>query len=276
MTRVVLGNRHAVHSLDHGETFEPLKGKRATIVDTPEGQSLGETFKAMADPGGIWAAHVGGGQQREVDVDEETVRIEYDVPAPAWVASDSPALAQLLAEHYGGIEVRELEDVKDSDGAVVPGGALPALLATVLALPVLALLLVRLQGWLKTNAGNDFQAAQMAGSASATAVAKWVAITANTTAPAAGDTSLTGEITTAGGGLVRKAGTYAHTTGAASYTLTTVFTANGSDSLPVTIGKRGVFDASSAGNMVFETLVSPTATLSASGDSLTLTDTVSL
>jgi hypothetical protein len=53
-----------------------------------------------------------------------------------------------------------------------------------------------------------------------------------------------------------------------------VFTANGSDSLPVTIGKRGVFDAASAGNMVFETLVSPTATISASGDQLTLTDTV--
>ena len=55
-----------------------------------------------------------------------------------------------------------------------------------------------------------------------------------------------------------------------------VFTANGSDALPVTIAKRGIFDAASAGNLVFETLVSPTATLSASGDSLTLTDTISM
>jgi hypothetical protein len=129
---------------------------------------------------------------------------------------------------------------------------------------------------MKTNAGNDFVAKQLAGAASATAVAKWVALTANATAPAAGDTTLTGEIATAGGGLVRQAGTYAHTTGAASYTITATFTANGTDALPVTIAKRGIFDAASGGALVFETLVSPTATLSASGDSLTLTDTINL
>lgn len=129
---------------------------------------------------------------------------------------------------------------------------------------------------MRTNAGADFQAAQMAGAASATNVAKYVGLTANVTAPAAGDTTLTGEITTAGGGLVRKAGTYAHTTGVASYTITTTFTANGSDSLPVTVGKRGIFDQASGGALVFETLVSPTATLSAVGDQLTLTDTVNL
>jgi hypothetical protein len=128
----------------------------------------------------------------------------------------------------------------------------------------------------KTNAGIDMIAAQIAGAASATAVAKWVALTANSTAPSAADTTLTAEIVTGGGGLVRKTGTYAHTGGTATYTLTTVFTANGSDSLPVTIAKRGVFDAASAGNLVFETLVSPTATLSASGDVLTLTDTVTI
>jgi hypothetical protein len=127
-----------------------------------------------------------------------------------------------------------------------------------------------------TNAGKDFQAKQLAGAASATAVAKWVGLTANATAPAAGDTTLTGEIATAGGGLVRQAGVYAHTNGTSNYTLTTTFTANGTDVLPVTIAKRGVFDAVSGGTLVFSTLVSPTATLSASGDSLTLTDTVTL
>lgn len=129
---------------------------------------------------------------------------------------------------------------------------------------------------MKTNAGNDFQARQMGGAASATAVAKFVALTANTTAPAAGDTTLTGEIATAGGGLVRQAGTYAHTTGAANYTITTTFTANGTDALPVTIGKRGIFDQASGGLLVFSTLVTPTATLSAAGDTLTITDTISL
>lgn len=116
----------------------------------------------------------------------------------------------------------------------------------------------------------------MGGAASATAVGKWVGLTANATAPAAADTTLTAEIATAGGGLIRKAGTYAHTTGAASYTITTTFTANGTDVLPVTVAKRGIFDALTAGNLVFENLLSTTATLSASGDALTLTDTISL
>jgi hypothetical protein len=129
---------------------------------------------------------------------------------------------------------------------------------------------------MKVNAGNDFQYNQMAGSASATAVGKWVGLTANATAPAAGDTTLTAEITTAGGGLIRKVSTPAHTTGAASYTLTTVFTANGTDTLPVTIAKRGIFDALTAGNLIFETLLGTTATLSLSGDALTLTDTITM
>lgn len=127
-----------------------------------------------------------------------------------------------------------------------------------------------------TNAGRDFVAKQIAGAASATAVAKFVAITANSTAPAAGDTTLTGEITTGGGGLVRQTGIYAHTNGTATFTVTSTFTANGSDSLPVTIAKRGIFDAISAGTLVYETLVSPTAPMSASGDSLVLTDTVTI
>jgi hypothetical protein len=127
------------------------------------------------------------------------------------------------------------------------------------------------------NSGRDFVAKQLAGSASATAVAKFVAITANATAPAAGDTTLTGEITTAGGGLIRQTGVYAHTNGTATYTITSTFTANGSDALPVTIAKRGIFDQLAVGGtLVFETLVSPTATLSAVSDSLTLTDTITV
>jgi len=104
----------------------------------------------------------------------------------------------------------------------------------------------------------------------------YIAITANSTAPAATDTSLSGEITTVGGGLIKKLATYAHTTGVASYSLAATYTANGSDSLPVTIAKAAVFNSivATTGRMQFETLVSPTATLSASGDQLTLTFTV--
>jgi hypothetical protein len=106
--------------------------------------------------------------------------------------------------------------------------------------------------------------------------APFVALTANSGAAAGGDTTLAGEITTAGGGLIRKLGTYAHTSGAASYTLTGVFTANGSDALPVTVAKIGVFNSLTGGTMAFETLLNATATLTTSGDQLTCTSTVTL
>jgi hypothetical protein len=105
----------------------------------------------------------------------------------------------------------------------------------------------------------------------------FVALSADTGTPASPSTatSLTGEITTASGGLVRKIGVYAHSASAATWTLTPVFTANGSDSLPVTIAKMGVFTSMVVSNttstMQVETLLSATATLSTSGDQLTLT-----
>lgn len=130
---------------------------------------------------------------------------------------------------------------------------------------------------LLTNAGKDFACAQLSGSASASAVAKYMALTANSTTPSAGSTALTGEITTAGGGLLRALATYAHTVGTSSYTLTKTFTANGSDSLPVTLAKIGVFDTpTSGGTLVYETLLSATAPLSAIGDQVVVTETVNL
>jgi hypothetical protein len=104
--------------------------------------------------------------------------------------------------------------------------------------------------------------------------APWMALTANASAAAGADTTLTAEITTGGGGLIRKLGTYAHTAGVASYTITTVYTANGSDALPVTVAKMGCFNSITGGTMAFETLLNATATLTLSGDQLTVTDTV--
>jgi len=126
-----------------------------------------------------------------------------------------------------------------------------------------------------TNAGKDFISAQVGG-AGGTATAAYIALTANSTTPATSDTTLTGEITTAGGGLIRALGTYAHTAGTSTYTITKTFTVNGSDSLPVTVAKVGLLTASSSGTLVFSTLLSSTATLSASGDTLTITQTVTL
>lgn len=128
-----------------------------------------------------------------------------------------------------------------------------------------------------TNAGRDFVASALGDrSGSRAAVADYIALTANSTSPAAGNTTLASEIATGGGGLVRAQATYAHTNGQATYTLTKTFTANGSDSLPVTVAKVGIFNAGSSGTLAWETLLSSTATLSASGDALTVTQTITV
>ncbi len=125
------------------------------------------------------------------------------------------------------------------------------------------------------TAGRDWAASALFDRSGArAAAADYMAVSANTTAPSVGDTTLTGEITTPGGGLTRKQATYAHTGGAATSTLTATYTANGSDSLPVTLGKVGVFNAASGGQMPFSSLLSPTATLSSVGDAVTVTTTV--
>lgn len=126
------------------------------------------------------------------------------------------------------------------------------------------------------NGGKDFVADCLGKAASRPAVADYMALTANTTAPAAGDTTLTAEIATASGGLIRAQGTYAHTGGTSTYTLTKTYTANGNDSLPITVGKVGIFNAASSGTMPWSTLLSPTATISAVGDSLTITSTITI
>lgn len=264
--KLVLGNRDAVESRDHGETWERMpKGKRATELVFPEGTSIGEALQIVTAGNGAWQQHV---DTSETDADGAVV-----VPGPAWVAGDHAGLTALVAEHYGGVEIRELLDPYDVDTRKAPTRVLKSALAMQLVVLLMFAVLTRLQLLLKTNAGHDFQSRQMGGAASATNVAIYCALTANTTAPAAGDTTLTAEIVTAG--LTRKAGTYAHTTGAANYTVTTAFTAQAAD-VPVTVGKRGLFDQLSGGLLVFTSLVSPTATLSAAGDTLTITDTVSI
>jgi hypothetical protein len=95
--RLVLGNRHATDSEDNGETRVVLpKGKRATVVEVPDEVSLSDAFTAITAPGGVWATHATEGA------------------TPAWVASDNPTLAAIVASHFGGhegpIEVRDLEE----------------------------------------------------------------------------------------------------------------------------------------------------------------------
>lgn len=101
---------------------------------------------------------------------------------------------------------------------------------------------------------------------------RYIAITENASAANAADTSLTGEITT--GGCGRALGTYAHTLGAATYTLAKTFSV--SASFPA-IHKAGLFPVSTASSAIlaFETVLNADANV-VSGDSLALTWTVTL
>ena len=93
-TIVCLGNRAALswsRNDKHDLVSEKLPGKRCTTVTLPDGVGTLEAVRTITDPGGVWGKHADEGAK------------------PAWVASDNPRLAELLAEHFGGIEVRDLE-----------------------------------------------------------------------------------------------------------------------------------------------------------------------
>ena len=121
--------------------------------------------------------------------------------------------------------------------------------------------------------------------------AQFMGLSTTNTASVATDTSMAGEIvngTPAGetnvagtlpSGLLRQIATYAHSAGASTYTMTGVFTVNASDAiLPQTIYRMGLFKSlistDTANSMMFETLLSASATVSAIGDQLTTTETV--
>lgn len=127
---------------------------------------------------------------------------------------------------------------------------------------------------LLTNGGRDALHAQHLSTSAQPAAFNYIGLTANTTAESASDTTLTAEITTAGGGLIRAQATYAHTTGTNTSTLSKTFTANGTDTLPVTIGKAGAFNAATSGTLAYEKLLTTTATLNASGDNVAVTWTI--
>lgn len=125
---------------------------------------------------------------------------------------------------------------------------------------------------MRVNSGTDWQSGIM-GNASGNP-GKYMALTENATAPAAGDTVLTGELAAASGGLIRAAATYAHTAAAASYTLTKTFTMNANDGTTRTINKMGIFEtAVSGGILIFESAV-PNPPVLIPSDSVAITETV--
>lgn len=102
---------------------------------------------------------------------------------------------------------------------------------------------------------------------------RYIGVTENTAAAAAGNTALTGEITT--GGLSRALATYAHTNDAATLTLTKSFSVTAS--FPA-VHRASLFTASNptaGGIMVFETVLNADANV-VNGDTLQLTWTITL
>lgn len=174
-----------------------------------------------------------------LEMDQIVMAHSAQGPAYVWV-DDDPEFAKVLAKHFDCPAVDEEPSM------------------------------------LLTNGGRDLLHSQGFNTSAPAATSNYIAVTANASAAVATDTTLTAEIATAGGGLLRAQATYAHTGGTNTTTLTKTFTANGSDSLPVTLAKIGVFNASTSGTMTFETLLNATATLTTSGDNVAITETITL
>jgi hypothetical protein len=121
-----------------------------------------------------------------------------------------------------------------------------------------------------TNAGKDFISVQIGQTTGiGSNGANFIALSNSTSAPAAGDTTLAGEITT--GGLARSQGAYAHTNGQTTYTITEQFSATATHTA---VQKAGLFTAASSGTMMAENTFS-SVTLQ-NGDQLTITWTITL
>lgn len=156
---------------------------------------------------------------------------------PTWVTSNDPELAKALAAHFD-----------------CPLGEPMAVL---------------------TNAGRDALHEQHLKKTAQPAAFVFGALSPSAAAPAAGDTTLAEEITTAGGGLLRAEMTFAHSAGTNTTTLTWTWTANGSDTLPVTVKRWANFNKVTAGGTIGESdTLSASATLTVSGDSITVTFTL--
>ena len=125
---------------------------------------------------------------------------------------------------------------------------------------------------LLTNGGRDFIHAQAyTNTAAGTEGSRFIAVTVNSGAPAAGDTTLTGEITT--NGLERAAATTnTHSAGTNTTTLGVTFTATGTHTA---VQKSALFNQLAVGGtMTHENTFTP-VTLS-SADSLQVTWTLTL
>lgn len=122
---------------------------------------------------------------------------------------------------------------------------------------------------MRTSSGIDWQSAVMGLQTGQPTGSTYIALSSDTATVLASDTSLMGEFTT--GGLARALGTYAHTSGQSSYTISFTFTATA----PNVINKTALFNAAAGGTMVFASL-EPTPLTVVSGNTDTQVTTVSI
>lgn len=107
---------------------------------------------------------------------------------------------------------------------------------------------------LKTLVGADFFAAQMGG-AGGTTTARYMSVSTDATAPAVGDTTMAGELTT--NGFTRATANYTYSSCGGypcSYTLDFTWTATATVN---NVQKGGVWNASSSGNVILEVAFTP-------------------
>lgn len=176
--------------------------------------------------------------------------------------SDNPDLVAALEQFYG------LKPTPKVNG----NGATKATLT--LALGILVVASTRLA--LRYNNGASWQAGVMGNPSStgtgAYAPGIYMGISSDSTAPAAGDTTLVGEVTS--GTLSRALATYAYTTAATSYTESKVFTSDQT----ITIYKCALFTAASGSAPIFGSLLTAGGVNSPkslfSGDQVGITETV--
>lgn len=263
MSTIYLGNTAAVQYKpsapdDDGQNPERLgvmDGATVTTIRTSPDSSRTQTLSEVLR---IWDIH-------------------SDAP-PAWIECDDPILVALLLEEWGDIPTMAPEDVEAThyspDGPAGDGArsTWPVIVAFLIAFH---LVLFRMALHLRTNAGRDHQSAVVFDTASngtgTYASTRYIGVTEDATAPAAGDTALTSELAVEG--FTRATATYAHTAGTATVTLTKTFTMSGGTSR--TIRHAGLFNATSGGTMGYKTAV-PSAPTLVSGDSVAITWTFTL
>jgi hypothetical protein len=120
-----------------------------------------------------------------------------------------------------------------------------------------------------TNGGRDFVMDQAYGTSPGSNGLNWIALSDSTLTETAASTTLSGEIT--GNGLARAQGTYAHTAGTSTLTVSRVFTATGAQSCR----KAALFSASSGGTMNHAVAFASAKSLDP-GDTLSVTFTITV